>query len=541
MADKPFPAYEGDAPYFFVSYAHEDADTVYPELGWLRDAGFNIWYDEGISPGSRWSDALAQAIADAAHVVFFVTPRSVASKNCLDEVGFALERDKPSLAIHLAPTQLPPGLALRMGSHQAILRYELGVDAYREKVSAALAQAGAPARPVSKTAEPASRRARPPKIAILPFACQARDEDVLGWAEGLPEGIARSLSSTTFEQVLGRAQHLGQDARDVGRSLDTQYMLSGDVRTLAGKVRVTVSLTDTRSGEQLWSDRSDHPIEHLLDEEDALLESLQRRIRESVRVRELGRIRQTPREALDAWALITLGIQVPTDVTSGAECVALVEEALDADPDYAIAHGEFAWLLTILVTTLLSRDPEGDTAEALAHADRALELAPDHPHVLNNCSWAHRILGNEVMALELAQRAAAMTGMGWGRSSLHLALIINGRGTEVVEEAQERPGGVPPLNMSYALVALGRYQEALDHARKAAGLEPRNPYRWTELANILGHLGRNDEALRAVESVRDLMPKWRFASSERGMQVMWRNNPEIVGNMLDGLRKLGID
>ena len=50
---RPFPAYQGDEPYVFVSYAHDDAPVVYPEISRLRDQGFNIWYDEGIEPGSR--------------------------------------------------------------------------------------------------------------------------------------------------------------------------------------------------------------------------------------------------------------------------------------------------------------------------------------------------------------------------------------------------------------------------------------------------------------------------------------------------------
>lgn len=46
----PFPAYQGDEPYIFVSYAHDDADLVIPELNRLREAGFNIWYGEGFAP-----------------------------------------------------------------------------------------------------------------------------------------------------------------------------------------------------------------------------------------------------------------------------------------------------------------------------------------------------------------------------------------------------------------------------------------------------------------------------------------------------------
>ena len=46
--NKPFPAYRGDDPYVFVSYAHPDGTIVYPELTRLDELGYNILYDEGI-------------------------------------------------------------------------------------------------------------------------------------------------------------------------------------------------------------------------------------------------------------------------------------------------------------------------------------------------------------------------------------------------------------------------------------------------------------------------------------------------------------
>ena len=41
--DRPFPAYNGDEPYIFVSYSHKDNRSVYPELAWLKEQGINIW------------------------------------------------------------------------------------------------------------------------------------------------------------------------------------------------------------------------------------------------------------------------------------------------------------------------------------------------------------------------------------------------------------------------------------------------------------------------------------------------------------------
>ncbi|GMR14956.1 MAG: hypothetical protein BMS9Abin30_0570 [Gammaproteobacteria bacterium] len=132
--DKPFPAYDGDEPYVFVCYAHDDSKIVYSEIRWLRDQGINLWYDEGISPGAEFPERLGDAILGASLVLFYVSPESVNSRHCRDEVYFALDRHTPVLASHLSATQMPAGLALSTGTTQALMRFEMRLPQYRKKL-----------------------------------------------------------------------------------------------------------------------------------------------------------------------------------------------------------------------------------------------------------------------------------------------------------------------------------------------------------------------------------------------------------------------
>ena len=120
--DQPLPPYKGDGSYVFVCYSHEDSADVYPEIRRLQDQGIQVWYDEGISPGEEWPEELGQAIAGAQRLLFFVSPNSVGSRNCRDEVHYAHHHDTPILAVHLVETELPAGLELAFGSSQAILK-----------------------------------------------------------------------------------------------------------------------------------------------------------------------------------------------------------------------------------------------------------------------------------------------------------------------------------------------------------------------------------------------------------------------------------
>jgi TolB-like protein/cytochrome c-type biogenesis protein CcmH/NrfG len=134
----PFEAYRGEDDYIFASYSHADSSAVYRELIRLNGEGFNLWYDEGITPTHRWTDELATAIDGCSLFLAFITPRFVASEHCINEIEYALRHGCSVLAVHLEPTQLPHGLELSLGSRQAIHRHKHGGEAFRQKLDRSL-------------------------------------------------------------------------------------------------------------------------------------------------------------------------------------------------------------------------------------------------------------------------------------------------------------------------------------------------------------------------------------------------------------------
>lgn len=134
----PFPAYRGDDPFVFVSYAHRDREAVFAEMARLRDLGCRIWYDEGIRPGGEWPAELESALERCAFFLAFVTDRAVDSHNVRDEINFAIDHKKPFVAVHLEETVLRHGLKLRTSRLQAILRHCLSEAEYHRKLEQAL-------------------------------------------------------------------------------------------------------------------------------------------------------------------------------------------------------------------------------------------------------------------------------------------------------------------------------------------------------------------------------------------------------------------
>ena len=128
-------------PYVFVCYAHDERAAVLEQIEWLRGEGFNVWYDEAIAVGSRWSEDLARAVDGCAAFLYFLSPRSVSSRYCLDEVHFALECGRPIVPVELAPVSLTPGLKLSLGGTHRLFMHRMDAAEFRRQLARGLRDA----------------------------------------------------------------------------------------------------------------------------------------------------------------------------------------------------------------------------------------------------------------------------------------------------------------------------------------------------------------------------------------------------------------
>jgi hypothetical protein len=128
-------------PYVFVCYAHSERGMVVDLVGWLRSQGFGVWFDENIEAGSRWSEDLARAVDGCAAFLFFMSPRSIASRYCLDEIHFALECGRPIVPVEVEPVTLTPGLRLSLGGTHRIFMYRMDAEEFRRKLASGLTAA----------------------------------------------------------------------------------------------------------------------------------------------------------------------------------------------------------------------------------------------------------------------------------------------------------------------------------------------------------------------------------------------------------------
>lgn len=126
-------------PYIFVSYSHRDTARVIGIINTLQQKGFNVWWDDGIDPGTEWDENIAKHVKGCSYFIAFISEGYVGSKNCKDELNYSRDLDKDQLLVYLDEVALPDGMAMRMNRIQSIYwgRYKNEADAYEKLLSAA--------------------------------------------------------------------------------------------------------------------------------------------------------------------------------------------------------------------------------------------------------------------------------------------------------------------------------------------------------------------------------------------------------------------
>ena len=113
----------GKKDYIFISYCHKDSNQVLPVIKRLIDEGYNVWYDEGIDPGTEWDKNIAQHIDDCGYFIAFMSNNYLASSNCKDELNFARDREKKRFLVYMEKTELPIEMQMRLSRIQNIHKY----------------------------------------------------------------------------------------------------------------------------------------------------------------------------------------------------------------------------------------------------------------------------------------------------------------------------------------------------------------------------------------------------------------------------------
>jgi len=283
------------------------------------------------------------------------------------------------------------------------------------------------------------------QIAVLPFSNLTGDPSQDCFAEGITEDIVTELSRfhdlrVRTCNVSFQARGKAPDARRAGLDLDFEYVVDGSVRRLGDRIRIAVQLLEAASGGHLWAEHFDRDQRDISAVQDDVVRSLVGTLVGRLEAAGAERATRKPPVSLIAYDYVLRGNALPVgDVVAEAEARRMYEKAIELDASYGFPHAMLAFLLSLA----WSRDMTGSDAAL----DRALELA------------------REAVRLEYASSDCAIV-LAW----VHL----NRRTFDLAEQC---------------------YRRALE-------LNPNNPFTLSGMGDLLGYVGRPDEAIEWYRQAR---------------------------------------
>jgi formylglycine-generating enzyme required for sulfatase activity len=98
----------------FISHSSQDNEWCRPFVAALQSSGLDVWYDEqGLTGGSAWVTALQREAQTRDVFVLVVTPDSLASQWCQEEIQLALATRRTLLPVLRKPTKVDGFLLTR--------------------------------------------------------------------------------------------------------------------------------------------------------------------------------------------------------------------------------------------------------------------------------------------------------------------------------------------------------------------------------------------------------------------------------------------
>jgi adenylate cyclase len=369
-------------------------------------------------------------------------------------------------------------------------------------------------RPGARWATPAASAPAPPSVAVLPFVNMSSQKDDEYFSDGITEEVINALSNVEGVRVVSRTSAFAfkgknLSVRKIGEELAVATVLEGSVRRQGNDVRIVAQLVNALDGYHLWSKTYDRKLENVFAVEDELARSITDALRPQL-LKQASPLVGQATSSTEAHDLYLRGRHFWNMRTADdlKRATALFRQALDVDPQYALAHAGLADSYALLAEYSPAR-PDEVLPQASEHARKALELAPAlaEPHAtlgllaMDEYDWP---------GAEREFKRAIELRSGYATAHQWYALLLGtlGRFAEARAQAEQAvrldPASLVVNNMlGLVLYASGDYPRSIEAFRRTLEIDPGSAMARGFLACAYVGAGRNQEALAEIARISD--------------------------------------
>ena len=392
-----------------------------------------------------------------------------------------------------------------------------------------------------------------PSIAVLPFTDLSPEEDQGFLCDGLAEELISNLvrleglkvaAHTSTLQVVSR----GLDVRQIGAQLKVKTVLEGSIRRFDAGLRITARLSQATDGCSFWTETFDVRMRDLID----VQEEIARAIVANLKVEMLdGRAERLVKQYtgdVGAYNQYMQGCYYYMRRYEGGlqKALEFFKQASERDPQYPLPHVGIADCFNILSYFEFLPPHEG-FLQAKQAAQRALALDDTLGEAHASLGWSGTFYDRDFAAAERHFRRSIELNPRWGTGRAWYATLLSGLGRfeEAINEAR-RAIALDPLSPAnagtegVALYLARRCDEAIACLSRLVAVHPDFPQARTQLAHAYAYDGQHAEAEKHLLEALAVTPDFPYPNHVLGYSYARSGQPEKALKILARLEELSL-
>jgi TolB-like protein len=355
-------------------------------------------------------------------------------------------------------------------------------------------------------------------LAVLPFQNLSADPDHAYFAGGLHDELLTQLSRVAALSPRGRTSVMSyaettKPLSQIAEELHVGALVEGSVQVVAGRLRVGVRLLDAATGEPLWAESYDRPLDDAFAIQSDVAQRVVAAVGAALASNERRAITEAPTANAEAYQLYLQGREyfrrpgyqrVKFEIAQQ-----LFERAIELDPEFALAHAALSSVHGMMHWLRYDAGAERVAAQQEA-AETAFRLAPELPQARMAMGqwhmWGRRDWGAAFAEFEAARRELP--------SDAYLVTLVG-----------------------YVNRKIAKWDAAVAAFEQASELDPRDATLFLDLGgNTYRALRRYPEALAAFDRALMLAPDLHGAATARAWAlVQWKGDLTPLRAALDGI------